>query len=274
MEALKSARHDDPPALLSILTLTLCAFAVTTAEFVIAGLLPEVAADLSISIPSAGHLVTAYALGMVVGGPVLTLLTVRLPRKALIVSLLGVFVAGNVAAAAAPNYPALLAARAISGLVVATFFAQAVVIAASLAQPAKAGVCHRESRARIQSGDDSRGADRHRDRPAIRMARDLPRDRNLRGHRPRIPGEVGSGSRCDGEWIGHRRTSGVEKSWFSARAGHHGRRKRGCSDGLCLPCALADRCQRVCRGNGSGIDPRLRRRCCTWKSCRRLAFGS
>ena len=137
MDAVKRARHDDPPALLSILTLTLCAFAVTTAEFVIAGLLPEVAADLSISIPSAGHLVTAYALGMVAGGPVLTLLTVRLPRKALIVSLLGVFVAGNVAAAAAPNYSALLAARAISGLVVATFFAQAVVIAASLAQPGR-----------------------------------------------------------------------------------------------------------------------------------------
>ena len=130
----KTARHrHDPPALVSIFTLTLCAFSVTTAEFVIAGILPQVATDLSVSIPAAGQLVTAYALGMIVGGPLLTLMTVRLPRKPLIVALLGVFILGNLAAAMAPGYAILLAARAISGLVVATFFAMAVVIAASLA---------------------------------------------------------------------------------------------------------------------------------------------
>src|SRR5882757_6564020 len=92
-----------PPVLLSIFTLTLCAFALTTAEFVIAGILPEVAADMSVSISSAGHLVTAYALGMAIGGPVLTLVTVRLPRKPLAVALLSVFIVGNLAAAAAPH---------------------------------------------------------------------------------------------------------------------------------------------------------------------------
>src|ERR1700755_2239080 len=125
----------EPPVLLSILTLTLCAFALTTAEFVIAGILPEVATDLSVSISSAGHLVTAYALGMAIGGPVLTLITVKMPRKPLAVVLLSVFIIGNLAAVAAPNYAALLVARSISGLVVATFFAMAIVIAASLAPP-------------------------------------------------------------------------------------------------------------------------------------------
>ncbi|WP_159592606.1 MFS transporter [Chelativorans xinjiangense] len=123
----------EPPTLLSILTLTFCAFSVTTAEFVIAGILPEVAADLSVSIPSAGHLVTAYAVGMIFGGPVLTLLTVGIPRKPLIAALLAVFVIGNLFATVAQNYVALLAARLISGLVVATFFAMVVVVAASLA---------------------------------------------------------------------------------------------------------------------------------------------
>ncbi|WP_201026448.1 MFS transporter [Paramesorhizobium deserti] len=122
---------------MSILTLTLCAFSVTTAEFVIAGILPQVAAGLAVSIPAAGHLVTAYAIGMIVGGPLVTLLTVSAHRKPLMVTLLLVFVAGNVFAAMAPSYVALLAARLLSGSVVGTFFALAVVVAASLAAPGK-----------------------------------------------------------------------------------------------------------------------------------------
>ncbi len=130
------SRHA-PPALLSILTLTLCAFALTMAEFVIAGILPDVAAGLSVSIPAAGHLVTTYALGMAVGGPVLTLLTAGIARRPLMAALLAVFMIGNLAAAAAPTYAVLLAARAVSGSVVATFFANAVVIAVSLALPGR-----------------------------------------------------------------------------------------------------------------------------------------
>lgn len=124
-------------ALLSILSLTLCAFSVTTAEFVTAGILPQVAAGLGVSIPAAGHVVTAYAIGMIVGSPLVTLLTVSLPRKPLMVALLLIFVAGNVFAALAPNYVTLLAARFLSGSVVGTFFALAVVVAASLAAPGK-----------------------------------------------------------------------------------------------------------------------------------------
>lgn len=123
--------------LLPILTLTLCAFSVTTAEFVIAGILPLVAAGLSVSIPAAGHLVSAYAVGMIVGGPLVTLLTASVPRKPLMSALLLVFVAGNVFAAMAPGYGILLAARLLSGSVVGTFFALAVVVAASLVAPGK-----------------------------------------------------------------------------------------------------------------------------------------
>lgn len=137
LEIHAAAQRHQPSALLSILSLTLCAFSVTTAEFVIAGILPQVATGLAVSIPAAGHLVTAYAIGMIVGSPLVTLLTVSLPRKPLMVTLLLVFIAGNVLAAIAPNYLMLLAARLLSGSVVGTFFALAVVVAASLAEPGK-----------------------------------------------------------------------------------------------------------------------------------------
>lgn len=118
-----------------VLTLMLCVFGITTGEFVIAGILPDVAAGLAVSIPAAGLLVTAYALGMIVGGPVLTALTARFPRKKLITALLGVAVAGNLASTLAPGYPVLFAARVISACVVATFFANAIVIAVASTPP-------------------------------------------------------------------------------------------------------------------------------------------
>jgi len=120
-----------------ILALMLCVFSFTTAEFVIAGILPNVATDLSVSIPSAGLLVTAYALATVVGGPVLTSLTARIARKSLLVRLIVVSVSGNLMAAVAPTYAVLLVSRVVSGLVVATFFAVAVVTAVSMAAPGK-----------------------------------------------------------------------------------------------------------------------------------------
>nr|BBH88125.1 MFS transporter [Thermosporothrix sp. COM3] len=120
-----------------ILSLVLCVFGITTGEFVISGILPDIAKDLSVSIPAAGLLVTAYAIGMIVGGPTLTALTTRFPRKPLIVSLLVVAVLGNLASAFAPNYPILFVARVVTALVTSTFFANAIVIAASTAEPGK-----------------------------------------------------------------------------------------------------------------------------------------
>ncbi|GAA2370698.1 MFS transporter [Nonomuraea africana] len=120
---------------LPVLSLMLVVFSLTTGEFVIAGILPDVAADLSVSIPAAGLLTTAYALGMIVGGPVVTVLTARLARKPLVVGLITVSVLGNLGSAVAPNHPVLLVSRFAAGLVVATFFAIAIATAVSMAPP-------------------------------------------------------------------------------------------------------------------------------------------
>jgi DHA1 family inner membrane transport protein len=111
----------------------LVVFSFTTGEFVIAGILPDVAAGLGVPVPTAGLLVTAYALGMIVGGPVVTVITARLARKPLIVGLIVVSVTGNLGSAVAPNHTVLLVARFVAGLVVATFFAVAIATAVSTA---------------------------------------------------------------------------------------------------------------------------------------------
>ncbi|GAA5058155.1 DHA1 family inner membrane transport protein [Thermocatellispora tengchongensis] len=125
--------------LLLVFSLMIMVFGLTTGEFVIAGILPDVARDLSVSIPAAGLLVSAYAAGMIVGGPVITTLTARLPRRPLIAGLIVTSIAGNAASALAPTYPILLAARFVAGLVVATFFAVAIATAVSTALPGKQG---------------------------------------------------------------------------------------------------------------------------------------
>ncbi|MEU4606156.1 MFS transporter [Kribbella sp. NPDC023972] len=117
--------------------LLVCVFGVTTGEFVLAGILPGVAAELEVSIPSAGLLVTAYAIGMIAGGPLLTAITAGRPRKPLVLALLGVAVAGNLISALAPGYGVLFAARIVTALVTATFFANAIVIAVSAAPEGK-----------------------------------------------------------------------------------------------------------------------------------------
>lgn len=116
-----------------------CVFGITTGEFVVAGILPEVATDLDVTIGAAGLIVTAYAVGMIVGGPVLTALTARLDRKRLMLILLGIAVLGNGASALAPDFTALLAARVITALVTSTFFAQAIVVAVRSAPAEHAG---------------------------------------------------------------------------------------------------------------------------------------
>jgi MFS transporter, DHA1 family, inner membrane transport protein len=118
---------------LSILALFLVVFGFSTGEFVIAGILPDVAADLAVSIPAAGLLITAYALGMIVGGPVLTVLTARMARKPLVVGLVAVSVLANLGSALAPGHAVLLVTRFAAGLVVATFFAVAIATAVGVA---------------------------------------------------------------------------------------------------------------------------------------------
>ncbi|MFJ9561526.1 MFS transporter [Streptomyces fuscichromogenes] len=120
---------------LALLALAVGAFGLGTTEFVMMGLLPDVADDLHISIPAAGHLVSAYALGVVIGAPLLAALTARLPRRTVLISLMALFVAGNALSALAPGYDSLLAARFLSGLPHGAFFGVGAVVATGLVAP-------------------------------------------------------------------------------------------------------------------------------------------
>ena len=121
----------------AILTMALGAFAIGLTEFAVMGLLPQVAADLSVSVPAAGNLVTAYAVGVVVGAPLLTAVGARLPRRTLLLVFMTLFAVGNGLAALAPNFGMLLAARFVSGLPHGAFFGVANLVAAELAGPAR-----------------------------------------------------------------------------------------------------------------------------------------
>jgi len=123
---------------IALLALTLSAFAIGTTEFVIVGLIPTVAADLGIGLPSAGLLVSLYALGVAIGAPVLTALTGKLPRKALLLGLMALFTLGNLLAWQAPSYGSLIAARVLTGLAHGVFFSIGSTIATGLVPKEKA----------------------------------------------------------------------------------------------------------------------------------------
>lgn len=123
---------------IALLALTISAFAIGTTEFVIVGLLPTIAADLNVSLPSAGLLVSLYALGVAVGAPVLTALTGKVPRKALMLGLMALFTLGNLVAWQAPGYESLIVARILTGLAHGVFFSIGSTIAASLVPKEKA----------------------------------------------------------------------------------------------------------------------------------------
>ncbi len=117
---------------LPILALAVASFCIGTTEFVIMGLLPEVAADLGVSIPAAGLLVTGYALGVVIGAPIIAVGTARLPRKPVLIGLASLFVLGNLLCAIAPTYWTLMIARVITAFGHGAFFGIGSVVAASL----------------------------------------------------------------------------------------------------------------------------------------------
>ncbi|WNM34686.1 MFS transporter [Streptomyces sp. Li-HN-5-11] len=120
---------------LALLALAVGAFGIGTTEFVMMGLLPDVADDLHISIPTAGHLVSAYALGVVIGAPLLAAVTSRLRRRHVLIGLMALFVAGNALSALAPGYGWLLAARFLSGLPHGAFFGVGAVVATTMVTP-------------------------------------------------------------------------------------------------------------------------------------------
>ncbi|MEU2056611.1 MFS transporter [Streptomyces bungoensis] len=120
---------------LALLALAVGAFGIGTTEFVMMGLLPDVADDLHVSIPTAGHLVSAYALGVVIGAPLLAALTARMSRRTVLIALMGLFVAGNALSAFAPGYDSLLGARFLSGLPHGAFFGVGAVVATNMVAP-------------------------------------------------------------------------------------------------------------------------------------------
>ena len=123
---------------IALLALTLSAFAIGTTEFVIVGLIPTIAADLAVSLPSAGLLVSLYALGVAIGAPLLTALTGKMPRKRLLLALMVLFTGGNLLAWQAPGYESLIVARIVTGLAHGVFFSIGSTIATSLVAKEKA----------------------------------------------------------------------------------------------------------------------------------------
>ncbi|PJE94518.1 MFS transporter [Streptomyces carminius] len=123
---------------LALLALSVAAFGIGTTEFVMMGLLPNVADDLGVSVPTAGHLVSAYAIGVVIGAPLLAAVGVRVPRRRMLIALMGLFTIGNLATALAPGYGTLLAGRVLAGLPHGAFFGVGAVVAARLAREGRA----------------------------------------------------------------------------------------------------------------------------------------
>ncbi|MFJ5708232.1 MFS transporter [Streptomyces sp. NPDC093105] len=120
---------------LALLALAVGAFGIGTTEFVIMGLLPEIAADYGVSIPTAGLLVTGYALGVVAGAPLLTVLGTKVSRKRMLMLLMGLFVIGNLVSAAAPSFGLMLTGRVVASLAHGAFFGIGSVVAAELVAP-------------------------------------------------------------------------------------------------------------------------------------------
>lgn len=120
-----------------LLALAISAFSIGTTEFVMAGVLPDIAKSFAVSIPVAGWLMTGYAVGVLVSAPILTAATIRIPRKYVLTGLMGLFIIGNVLSALAPTYSILMLGRVISALCHGAFFGIGSVVAADAVTPNK-----------------------------------------------------------------------------------------------------------------------------------------
>ncbi|MET9511022.1 Cmx/CmrA family chloramphenicol efflux MFS transporter [Streptomyces flavidovirens] len=117
---------------LAVYILGIAVFALGTSEFMLSGLLPPIAADMDVSIPQAGLLISAFAIGMVIGAPLLAVATLRLPRRTTLITLITVFGLGQVAGALAPSYELLFASRVVSALACAGFWAVGAAVAVAM----------------------------------------------------------------------------------------------------------------------------------------------
>ena len=131
------------PLMMILIEIALAAggFGIGTGEFVIMGLLPEVATTYGVSVPEAGQVISAYALGVVIGAPIIAVLAAKLSRRTLLLALMGVFAVGNVTSALAPDFLSFTALRFVTGLPHGAYFGVAALVAASMVPP------HRRARA-------------------------------------------------------------------------------------------------------------------------------
>jgi len=120
---------------LALLAVAVGAFGIGTTEFVIMGLLPQVGTDLGVSVPTAGYLVTGYALGVVIGAPIMTVLGTKISRKNMLMLLMGLFILGNIISAVAPVFFVMLIGRVVASLAHGAFFGIGSVVAAELVAP-------------------------------------------------------------------------------------------------------------------------------------------
>ncbi|WP_251943338.1 MFS transporter [Staphylococcus sp. Marseille-Q5304] len=121
----------------AIWILAIGAFAIGMSEFVIMGLLPNVARDFDVTVSQAGQLITGYALGVAIGGPILVMLTIKWNRKLLLLALMIIFILGNFAVSLSPNYPLMMVGRIITSLAHGSFFGIGSILAASMVKPEK-----------------------------------------------------------------------------------------------------------------------------------------
>jgi len=125
------------PVWASLLALALGGFGIGTTEFATMGVLPDIAGDLDTSIPTTGHAITAYALGVVGGAPLFAVLGARVPRKGMLLALMAAIGLGNLLSALAPSFGLLVLARFVSGLPHGAFLGIAAVVAAALVLPSR-----------------------------------------------------------------------------------------------------------------------------------------
>lgn len=131
----RRAQRGSPNSMAPLAALGLGAFGIGLTEFVIMGLLPQVARDLGTDLPRAGFLISGYALGVTLGGPILAILAARLPNRSVLLILMAIFTAGNVLCAAAPNFALVFGARVLTGFAHGTFFGTGSVAAQALVAP-------------------------------------------------------------------------------------------------------------------------------------------
>ncbi|MDR0271403.1 MFS transporter [Paenibacillus sp.] len=124
---------------LAIYVLGLMIFSMTTSEFMVAGMMPSLSRDFGVSIASIGYLISAYAAGMIIGGPLLTVGLLKVPRKKALMALVFVFFVGQILGALAPNYELMMVARVITGIASSACFGVSIAIALSLASPQSSG---------------------------------------------------------------------------------------------------------------------------------------